>query len=226
MKINISGLILIPVVFLIFSTDCRKKEIPPELLTDVEGNSYKTVTIGDQVWMSENLKTSKFNDGSEIPLISDPGSWENLSSPGFCWYNNDEATNKDKFGALYNGFAVSSGKLCPVGWSVPGKEDFKYLMNFLGDSLRAGGKLKETGFVHWLSPNKGALNSSGFTAFGAGIRYFEGTFSSLLMYTSLWSSTELGNDENWYMGLYFADASLTINNKNKRNGFSIRCLKN
>lgn len=224
MKSKFSSLIIIPLTFVIFSTDCRKTEIAAEILTDIEGNSYKTVKIGDQEWMAENLKTTKFNDGSEISLIREEDSWKNLSGPGYCWYNN-EVANKELYGALYNGFTVATDKLCPAGWSVPGVEDLKTLRNFLGDSLRAGGKLKETGVIHWLSPNKGAVNSTGFTATGAGIRYFEGTFSSALTYTSMWSVSEAGNNETWFMGLYYADASLSIGHKNKRYGFSVRCLK-
>jgi Fibrobacter succinogenes major domain (Fib_succ_major). len=223
-KISTLGFILISLALL--ATGCRKTEKHSDPLTDVEGNTYKTVIIGSQVWMAENLKTTTFSDGTNIPLTIDATSWGNLTTPGYCWYNNDAASYKDSYGALYNCYTVSTGKLCPTGWHVPEKEEWQELRQFLGDSLQAGGKLKETGIVNWLSPNKGADNSSGFTALGAGFRYFEGTFASILSFTSFWSSTTTSNDDEWYTGLYFADASFTIDHRNKKHGFSVRCLKN
>ena len=99
------------------------------------------------------------------------------------------------------------------------------MRDFLGDSLKGGGNLKEAGTAHWLSPNKGADNSSGLTALGAGIRYFEGTFASILSYTCIWSATQFAYDDGWYTGLYFNDSAFSIDHRNKKNGFSVRCLK-
>jgi uncharacterized protein (TIGR02145 family) len=175
--------------------------------------------------MAENLKTTKFSDGTDIPLAQDPGEWGSLTTPGFCWYNNDPASFKDVYGAIYNGYTAVSGKLCPTGWHIPGKEEWLELRDFLGDSVSAGGKLKEQGGDHWLSPNKGADNVSSFTALPAGIRYFEGTFASISSYTSMWSSTETETNDEWYAALYFADASFTVDHRNKKHGFSVRCIK-
>jgi len=97
----------------------------------------------------------------------------NLTTPGFCWYNNDSVSFKETYGALYNGYTINTWNICPAGWHVPEKQEWLTLRDFLGDSLTGGGKLKETGTSHWLSPNTGADNSSGFTALGGGIRYFE-----------------------------------------------------
>ena len=102
MRKNSSSLILILVVITLFTTGCRKQDKPGVPLSDIEGNTYKTVKIGTQVWMAENLKTTILNDGTDIPLITDADSWGNLSTPGFCWYNNDGASFKDIYGALYN----------------------------------------------------------------------------------------------------------------------------
>jgi uncharacterized protein (TIGR02145 family) len=204
---------------------CSKEEKPPATLTDIEGNLYNTVKIGDQVWMAENLKTKRYNDGSEIPLVTDASTWGNLSSPGYSWYDNDETTYKDSYGALYNGYAVSTGKLCPAGWHVPDRFEWQELRTFSGDSISGGGKLKEAGTSHWHSPNEGADNSTGFTAMPAGLRYFEGTFSSVSYFTSFWSGTVIGNNDAWYMSLYYDDARIIMNHRSAKHGFSVRCLR-
>ncbi len=220
-------ILLITLAFLILSAGCKKTEKPVQLLTDVEGNTYKTVNIGNQEWMAENLKTTKFSDGTGIPLVKDAIAWSNLTTSGYCWYNNDETGYKDSFGALYNGFTTVSGMLCPVGWHVPSVDEWLQLRDYLGDTLKAGGKLKEAGLAHWLSPNKGADNSTGFTALPAGLRYFEGSFSSVLSYTAFWSASDSTNSNDaWFAGLYYADATFVIDHRNKKHGFSVRCVKN
>jgi uncharacterized protein (TIGR02145 family) len=217
--------LILQVALALFSTGCRKPDKPVSPLTDIEGNIYKTVKIGTQTWMAENLKTSRFNNGTYIPLISDADAWDNLTTPGFCWYNNDSVSFKDLYGALYNGYTINTWNICPAGWHVPEKQEWLILRDFLGDSLSGGGKLKEAGTFHWLSPNTGADNSSGFTALGSGIRYFEGTFSSILSFTSFWSASGLSNDDSWYIGLYFNDSAFKTDHINKKYGFSVRCLK-
>ena len=212
-------------LFLFLFAGCRKTETPAEPLADIEGNTYKTVKIGNQEWMAENLKTTKFSDGTNISLVKDAIAWSNLSASGYCWYNNDEVTYKNSFGALYNGFTVTS-QLCPSGWHVPFREEWKQLKDYLGDTVKAGGKLKEAGLVHWLPPNKGADNSSGFNALPAGFRYFEGSFSSVQSYTAFWSASDSISDGAWFAGLYYANASLVIEHRNKNHGFSVRCIKN
>lgn len=225
MKNKVSTLMLILVAFALFFPACRKERKPAELLTDIEGNVYNTVAVGNQVWMAENLKSTRLNDGTEILMVIDAAAWGSLTTPGYCWYNNDANSYRDTYGALYNAYTVNTGKLCPAGWHVPEKEEWQVLRDFLGDSINGGAKLKEKGTAHWLSPNKGASNSSGFTALGAGIRYFEGTFASILSYTSFWSATETASDEEWYTGLYFAETAFIMDYRNKKHGFSIRCLK-
>jgi len=226
MKKRISAYTIIIGALIILAISCRKEEVkPPDKITDIEGNTYKTVRIGNQVWMAENLKTTRYNDETDIPLITDTTIWGNLTTPGYCWYKNDEATYKETYGALYNGFSVSTGKLCPTGWHIPTNEEWQQLREFLGDTLTGGGKLKEAGTSHWLTPNKGADNSSGFTGLAAGIRYFEGTFASVLFYTCIWSATDIGTNEAWYLSLYFGDAIANMSHRSKKHGFSVRCLK-
>jgi len=225
MRQQISLILLLAVAVTHLFTGCKKAEKPPEILTDQDGNTYKTVTIGNQVWMAENLQTTSLNDGTAIPPVEDASGWSNLTTPGYCWYNNDESSFKAAYGALYNGYTVTTGKLCPAGWHVPEKQEWQELRDFLGDSTKVGGRLKEAGTTHWLSPNTGADNSSGFTARGAGIRYFESTFSSVLSFTSFSSATVTGNDELWYTGLFYAEADFLMDHRNKKYGLSVRCLK-
>ena len=220
-----SSVILILAIFILFYTGCKKDPKAVDPVTDIEGNTYKTIKIGDQLWMSENLRTTRFNDGADIPLTKDDDSWHNLKSSGYCWYNNDEASFKDPYGALYNAYTVASWKLCPSGWHVPSIDEWRTLRDFLGDSSKAGGKLKESVTVHWISPNKGADNRTGFTGLPSGIRYFEGTFASVLSFSGMWSATEASDEEEWYIGLYYAEAGLITDHRSKNYGLSVRCLK-
>jgi uncharacterized protein (TIGR02145 family) len=148
-------------------------------LTDVDNNTYKVVKIGTQVWMAENLKTTRYNDGSAIPLVTDNTEWNNLTTPGYSWYNNDSATYAQTYGALYNWYTVETGNLCPTGWHVPSDAEWTTLTDYLGGEAIAGGKLKETGTAHWDSPNTGATDETGFTAFPGGNRTKNGPFSNL-----------------------------------------------
>jgi uncharacterized protein (TIGR02145 family) len=131
-------------------------------VTDVDGNIYKTIGIGSQIWMAENLMTTKYRDATPIPNIT------SSLSGAYCWYNNDSATYKNTYGALYNWYAVNTGNLCPVGWHVPTYSEWNTLISFEGGCAIAGGYLKETGTAHWVSPNTGATNKSQFSALPGG----------------------------------------------------------
>jgi uncharacterized protein (TIGR02145 family) len=137
---------------------------------DVDGNTYKTVKIGDQIWMRENLKTTKLSNGDSIPYYSQS------SSLGYCWHNHD-IEYKDIFGAIYNYYTVNDPRgLCPTGWHVPSLGEWGTLINYLGGDSIAGGAMKETGTEYWDSPNAGATNSSGFSAIATGGRDCSGVF--------------------------------------------------
>jgi uncharacterized protein (TIGR02145 family) len=225
MKKRFSSYILLLGLWAIIYTGCSKENKPPDPVSDIDGNTYKTVLIGTQIWMAQNLTTTRFSDGTEIPHIMSGSAWNNLTTPGYCCYNNDGESNKDTYGALYNGYAVNTGKLCPTGWHVPEKEEWEQLREFLGDTITGGNKLKESGTEHWLSQNKGADNSSGFSALPSGIRYFEGTFSSINTFTSFWSATETGQNKQWYLSLYYGDSGVLMGHISKKCGFSVRCVK-
>ncbi|SEW28418.1 major paralogous domain-containing protein [Chitinophaga sp. YR573] len=190
-----------------------------ETIKDIDGNVYRTVTIGTQVWMAENLKTTRYNDGTEIPLVTEQSAWYNLNAPGYCWYNND----RNIYGALYNWYALNTGKLCPPGWHIPSDDEWAILIAYLGGDAIAGGKMKDAGTMHWLSPNTGATNSSGFTALPAGFRGKSGFIpgSNALF----WSSTAFDASDAWTR--YLQSETIVAGRKNggMYHGFSIRCLK-
>ena len=193
------------------------------LLTDADGNVYSTVVIGDQVWMGENLKTTKYNDNTDIPLVTDNTEWGDLASPAYSWYNNDEETYKNPYGAYYTWFAVNTGKLCPEGWHVPTMDEWSALIHYLGGSPVAGGKLKETGTENWNSPNTDATNEFGFTGVPSGQR--PNVFSGLGENARWWSNTEYTTSSAHAYVLYHDEATMRRNSTNKKYGLSVRCVK-
>jgi uncharacterized protein (TIGR02145 family) len=213
---------------LLFFYSCKKEESnPSKTVTDIDGNVYHTVTIGTQVWLVENLKTTKYNDGSSIPFIKDAPSWFSLSASGYCWYNNVVSGNKGNNGALYNWHAVNSGKLCPTGWHVPTNEEWTVLTDFLGGETLAGGKLKEAHYSHWKNPNSGANNETGFTGLPAGYCDSQQDFSGLGEFCAWWSSSEDSTNSGlaWYRGLYYYVSDVGKLSTFKNSGYSVRCLE-
>jgi len=197
------------------------------IVADVDGNIYSTVRIGSQVWMAENLKTTKCNDGTAIPNVTDAEAWGNLSTPGYCWYNNDQATYGNTYGALYNWYTVGTGNLCPTGWHVPTDAEWTILTDYLGGLSVAGGKLKETGTTHWNSPNTGATNETGFTALPGGERYIGSEFYYVGDFSEWWSATETGEFfiDAWVRDMNYESCSMGRRGTGKRPAFSVRCLR-
>lgn len=157
------------------------------IVTDIDGNEYNTVTYGSQVWMVENLKTTKYRDGTNIPQITDNAAWVADTYGAYCFYNNDTA-NKAAYGLLYNIFAVkNTHNIAPEGWHVPDYDELFILFCYVGGYGVAGGRMKETGFDHWQAPNTGADNSAEFSAVGAGRRNITGTFDGLQQKNYLWN---------------------------------------
>ncbi len=195
-------------------------------ITDYEGNVYETVQIGNQVWMAENLKTIKLNDGTSIQLVTNNMEWEHLRTPGYCWYNNDEASYKDTYGALYNWYTVNIEKLCPTDWHVPTDSEWTTLIDYLGGPIVAGGKLKEIDTTHWSSPNAGATNESGFTALPGGNRYLTGGFVGIGQTGTWWSSTEASVESAWFRYLSHYVSNAYRSGYYKWKGKSVRCVRN
>jgi uncharacterized protein (TIGR02145 family) len=193
-------------------------------LIDPDSNSYTMVTIGTQVWTVENLKTTKFNDGTAIPLAPDYTVWTDLTTPGYCWFENN-AANKANYGALYNWWAVHTGKLAPAGWHVPTDADWTTLSNYLDGGSEAGAKMKDTETTLWTQPNVGATNSSGFSALPGGFRYYGGGFSEKKTSAGWWSSTEYSVSLAWYRILYYDASTLNRVNDYRTYGLSVRLVK-
>jgi uncharacterized protein (TIGR02145 family) len=206
-------------------------------ISDIDGNTYKTIQIGEQEWMAQNLAATKYNDGTAIPLETSSSGWSNLTTPAYCWYNNDEATYKADYGALYNWYVVETGKLCPTGWHVPTDAEWKELELYLGMSQSEldaggsrgtdeGGKLKETGTTHWNYPNTATTNESGFTAVPGGCRYgSDGSFDLIGLNGAWWSASKYFSSRAWYRLMSNDYGLITRSTYTKNYGFSIRCLR-
>lgn len=204
--------------------------ITQDAITDFDGNQYTAVQIGTQIWMKENLKTTHFNNGSPIAYLPIDADWK-LNNTGAYVYPENTPALGNTYGALYNWFAVSNANLCPVGWHVPSDAEWNVLTTYLGGESIAGGKLKEAGLTHWLDPNTGATNETGFTALPAGYRYSSanawdnGSFQSVGLQGYWWSTYESGNAAaGRYMGNNNANANFSA--WSKIYGLSVRCLKN
>jgi len=213
----------IVLILIISAFGCEKENtpLPSGEVSDIDGNVYNTIEIGTQVWMVEDLKVTTYNDGSSIPNITEKAEWQNNQTGAFCWFNNVE-----EWGALYNWYAVNSGKLAPVGWHVATHDDWTTLTDYLGGEDIAGGKLKDTGSERWNSPNTGASNESGFTALPGGSRLADGTFAYFGGGGYWWSSTEFDTFNSYIRYIFWSGREIYRDHVDKRIGFSVRCVKN
>ena len=158
--------------------------------------------------MAENLKTTKFNDGTSIPFVTGNQEWIQLKASGYCWPNGDQQ-NKTLYGALYNWHAENTGKLAPAGWHVPANTEWTELTTFLGDLDVAGGKMKETGVLHWKAANTGATNTSGFSGLPAGYRDFNGLYKDFASKAGFWSATEANTGDAWLRELQYNNDNIS-----------------
>jgi len=192
---------------------------------DVDGNKYKTVKIGKQVWMAENLKVTHYRNGDPISNITINRNWEKLKTGAYCNYNNDESY-VPVYGRLYNWYAVNDVRgLAPEGWHVPTDEEWRTLVDYLGGNLIAGDKLKETGTERWSSPNTGATNESGFSGLPGGYRYYDGTFYYLGSYAYFWSASSYLGGYAWSRRLVYDCSDVRRYYSGMRGGFSVRCVR-
>lgn len=215
-----------------FSVRCVKdyliKKIP-ESVDDIDGNTYHWISIGTQVWMIENLNTTKYRDGTAIPNVTDSATWGGITTGAYCNYDND-ANNATTYGRLYNSYAVNNGSnIAPVGWHVPSDSEWTILTRYLGESV-AGGKLKEAGLAHWASPNTGATNETGFTALPGGYRSENGKFlDSIGDYGYWWTSTVISGTQKRvarHRFMLYYNAPIVYSNRAFRTyGFSVRCVR-
>jgi uncharacterized protein (TIGR02145 family) len=174
--------------------------------------------------MAENLKTTTYNDGTPIPNITDNTAWADDTTGAYCWYDNTPSYG-NPYGALYNWYTVSTGNLCPTGWHVPTNDDWTVFVDYFGGMNDTGGKLKEAGTTHWVIPNTGATNETGYTALPAGSRSYSGPYNHLGNYVFWWSSTPESSTSGSYRFVSAVDADLHIVTNHKSYGFSVRCVK-
>lgn len=225
MKKNIQIYLFILICVLFHSNSFANGDIKnTETVTDIDGNVYHTVAIGTQVWMVENLKTTKYRDGTAIPNVTENMAWRDLTTGAYCNFKND-TSKVNAYGCLYNWYAVSNTlKIAPAGWHVPTIAEWNTLVKYLSGKDHAGSKLKETGTTHWLGPNDDATNSSGFSALPGGYRYLDGSHY-IGSYGYWWSSTEFSATNAWNMNMYYDKGIAGNFNYRKNYGFSVRCLK-
>lgn len=203
-------------------------------VTDIDGNTYPITFINDRAWMAENLKTTRYNNGSSIPYIADHDEWQEQTTGAYCYYDNDDSW-KDPYGALYNFHAVATEMLCPAGWRVPTMAEFEELADYLGGYLVAGSHLKSTRTApdddhpRWNNPNLGALDTYGFGSVPAGRRWQQG-FQNFGQHHLMWTSTDEGsanpNAAHFFFTVFDYEYGMIFPvPTNKSMGTSIRCIK-
>ena len=200
--------------------------IHAQTVTDVDGNTYNTISIGNQTWLTENLKVTKYNDQVPISLVLDDASWSTQTEPAYCYYQGDIA-NANGYGNLYNWHVVNNAKnVCPSGYYVPSIADWEELITFVGGNAVAGGKLKEMGLEHWLDPNTGADNSSSFTLLPSGWRANNNGFYENLSYMAfVWSSTSVDAQSSSIILVGYDSPACYTSDSHILTGLPIRCLK-
>lgn len=188
-------------------------------VTDVEGNAYKTVILGKQEWMMDNLKVTKYRNGNPIPHIQDSTVWNAWNNGAYVFYKNDT-----KHGVLYNWMAVMDQRgICPTGWHVPVSSEWDSLAKFLGGEEVAGGKMKAR--LHWETPNAAATNESSFHALPKGMYGVNGSFNNIGKNAYWWSASENDKVSAWGREIGFNESGLYAGHGDKHDGLSVRCLK-
>ena len=183
------------------------------------------ITIGNQTWTLKNLDVATYRNGDPIPEVQALSTWTNLTTGAWCYYENNTA-NGTTYGKLYNWYAVNDPRgLAPKGYHIPTDAEWTTLSSYLGGTVTAGGKMKEAGTSHWLSPNTNATNSSGFTGLPGGFRYSIGSFYSIGAFGYWWSSSEFNTSSALYRYLYYSGGYVDRDDLDKQNGFSVRCLR-
>lgn len=217
---------LLTLLLLLLHAGCSKDDEEDVTLpaTDIDGNVYNTIKIGKQIWFAQNLKTTRYNDGTPILYVPAKNEWAALKTGGYCWYDNN-ITYKETFGALYNWNTVASDKLCPAGWHVPSDEEWNILAESLGGEGVAGGKLKSTDKAYWKEPNTGASDKLKYTALPGGCRIFDGSFYNIYLRGIWWSSTESLENVSITRELDYEYRALLRRSFDKTGGVSVRCIK-
>jgi len=221
-------------LFVIVLFGCNKLSNLPlysdgPLVFDSDGNSYQSVNIGNQSWFSKNLDVTHYRNGEVIPNVTDPVQWRNMTTGAWRYYNNDPALGAI-YGKLYNWYAVNDPRgLAPNGWSIPSKEDWSVLTDFLGGWTQASRKMREVGTEHWLTNEDNVTNESKFTSIPSGLYFYQEGVSlcdGLGIVAYYWSSTETGDTTAYEMGVSSNPFSNVSGfDGDKHYGFSVRCVR-
>jgi uncharacterized protein (TIGR02145 family) len=219
--LRISGVIILIILIYSFKKD------GDNTIKDIDSNVYTSVTIGTQVWMVENLKTTRYRNGDLIRTTFPATLDISLeSTPKYQWAYDDTESNVNTYGRLYTWYTVTDIRgVCPTGWHVPSDAEWSTLTTFLGGDNVEGGKLKEAGTIHWQEPNEGAINSSGFTALPGGYCKYDGSFYHFGSNGYWWSSTEDSTSSAYYRYIVCDYSVVARYYSSKRYGFSVRCLR-
>lgn len=208
-----------------YGQELRFRTWNDEMVFDIDGNPYHTVTIGNQVWLVENLKVTHYRNGEPVELVTDNDAWGNLTSGAYCNYEHSSA-HADVYGRLYNWFAVNDNRnLAPEGWHVASDEEWSTLSATVGGDAIAGGKLKEAGITHWHEPNADATNESGFSALPGGHRDYAGIYTYINYGGGWWCSTGENYNDAWIRYMDYGAFDTWRYLEDKRYGRSVRCVK-
>ncbi len=228
---------LIVGIFFLIPVNVNSQDMKKNKVSDIDGNIYKTVQIGEQIWFAENLKTARFNDSTEVPYVPENSDWTGMKTPGYSWYDHET------YGFLYNWYAVETGKLCPVGWHVPTDDEWTELERYLiSNAYNYDGTTKRNKIAKAMSSTTGwtksplegnvgntdypeKINASGFSALPGGLRNYTGIYSSEAGFGGWWSSTEYLPDTAWGRGISYCFVYLSWINGDKDIGLSVRCVK-
>ncbi len=213
---------------IILAYGCKKGEDSNNKITDADGNVYTSITIGTQIWLKENLKTTKFCNGDLIRTTT-PSTLDisGEATSNYQWAYEGNESNVATYGRLYTWYAVTDSRnVCPTGWHVPTDAEWTTLATYLGGEDVAGGKLKEAGTSRWIAPNEGATNSSGFTALPGGYRLLDGTFITIGSFGLWWSSSEYSTTYAWFRSMGYSYSNVFSSYVIRQIGYSVRCLRN
>lgn len=217
------------VICFLFIQELNAQNVIPQndsIVYDIDGNLYHTIKIGNQIWMKENLKVTRYRNGDTIFNVGDNNLWVKLKTGALCNYDNNE-NYKEIYGLLYNWYALGDTRnIAPEGWHVPSNEEITALADYLGGYQIAGSKMKEADTIHWQSPNTGADNSSGYSALPGGTRYgTDGSFGGIASYALFWTTSSNSPDFSFKYSLDYDKSELIHNYYYKFVGYSVRCIK-
>ena len=210
-------------ILLLILSGCQKGDSPVQFgsVTDADGNIYKTVVIGSQTWMAENLKVNHYRNGDSIDYLTGDSQWSASYHGAYCWYENDESQYKDLYGALYNYRAVLDIRgISPEGWRIATQSDWNKLSSVIGGNKIAGGRLKEIGTAHWYDPNVGATDEFKFNCLPGGQRSYGGPFEYVRQSGMFWTTTQA-----YFFLMSFETDALITNQIEQNSGLSVRCIK-